>query len=138
MEKIIKIYLLLGAVLLFLSPIGGYGTEKRVAAADNGRRGLDAALHSSNHLRARRLLQEVVAKPRPRQEAAASEWTQALLALIDLERLLGDQEEGRKLFRRCDKRCPQLTGDQGWRALREWACRGKQKSSACRLKFVPL
>lgn len=102
-------------------------------AADSSSSKVDAALHAKNYLAARRLLSETISKPRPKKESEGREWTIALLALVDLERMVGDQDKAKGFFKRCDRTCPQVAGPEAWGALKKWACRDGFKANACAL-----
>ena len=81
------------------------------------------------------MLQDVVRANRPKEAAAAAEWTRSLLALVSLERLIGDEAEARKQFARCDSLCTEQTSAEEWQSIKDWACNGtKTPIAACKLR----
>lgn len=95
---------------------------------------VESALNRGNYISTKRVLLEAVKKPRPKGSAAAMEWNRALIALISLERLMGDDSEAKKQFSRCDSNCVKILSQQEWSSLRTWACVGKHMPKACTLR----
>jgi hypothetical protein len=82
------------------------------------------------------VLLAAVEKKRPKDESLAREWSKSLIALVSLERLMGDEAEARKLFFRCDASCARHIGSLEWNNIRSWACEpiSEQKKEICRSK----
>lgn len=113
------------------------GTNSTIPAIENSKKNsaMENALSTTNYYTTKRLLQEVVSKSRPKGRNEAKEWTRALLALISVERLMGESSEAKVQFQRCNHLCADLTFKEEWQSMISWACASEEKTSkACKLK----
>lgn len=123
-------FAMLPSLLLIWAFAAKADTKAENAEAAVPRPALEAALQSENYLASRRLLMAVIEKPSPKEKTKARDWSRALLALISLERLMGEESEAKKLFARCGRACAEVVEASEWQAIRKWACRNSQ-ASAC-------
>ena len=73
---------------------------------------------------ARSFLQKQLKGSIPKQTGLRVRWTEHLIALLHLERLVGNEKEAKRLFALCDAFCSDLLLQKEWKVLLLWGCAG--------------